>query len=191
MSEFALLPLTQVEGYIRLTAPVDNVVEEECEEKQHEMMEDEECITLKVNLNGSPIQPKLCAEVNSIPQFRQISRRSGSTQLSVQWEDLPAIMRTAFEHRLVRGKNSGYLNVSKQPGSGTGYQVQYFINSQRRHIRLGTVSDEKVGALMVSAASMDDTLRQASLICRDWLVKMMNNENFCQDWLVRHNLLHC
>ena len=50
----------------------------------------------------------------------------------------------------------------------------------------GTVADEKVGALMHAAAKIDTSLFTEALVCRDWLTRMISDEEFRSEWLTRY-----
>ena len=102
------------------------------------------------------------------------------TILTTKWEEVPASLRDRLVLR--PSKRGGYLNVSKQPGSGNGFQVQIWQKEKKRHIRLATVEDEKVGALLCAAAEADPSLAEYSLKCKAWFDRMLSDSKELVAW---------
>ena len=138
----------------------------------------------------APVPNATHAPIRSIPPRRadhiRVNGKRAFSQLTTAWADLPDELRRAFAPLLKTGLKTGYLNVKPQPGLGNGFQVQFWNPSTQKHVRLGTVADEKVGALMHAAAKIDATLFAEALVCRDWLARMISDEEFRSEWLARH-----
>lgn len=130
------------------------------------------------------------APVRSIPSrptdHVRVNGKRAFSQVTTTWVDLPDDLRRAFVPLIKSGKKTGYLNVNPQPGAGNGFQVQFWNRSTQKHVRLGTVADEKVGALMHAAATIDSTLFAEALVCRDWLTQMISDAKFRSEWLARN-----
>lgn len=73
-----------------------------------------------------------------------------------------------------------YVNVSPQPGGG--FQVQFWMARLKRHNRLATVTDQRVGALILAAATLDVSLRQ-KFVARKWLVELMTGKMSAEQWI--------
>lgn len=143
----------------------------------------------------APVPTSVHAPVRSIPPRTEdhirVNGKRAFSQVTTLWVDLPDELRRAFAPLLKTGKNkagksTGYLNVKPQPGLGNGFQVQFWNRETQKHVRLGTVTDEKVGALMYAAATIDKTLFSEALVCRDWLINMIFDAQFRSEWLNRH-----
>ena len=116
--------------------------------------------------------PKVKANVGSLPS----------------WEGVPAGIRGLLEPEfLVKGFNEDgtakYKHVAPQPGHGSGFQVQLW--NGEKLIRLGTVPDARMGALLVAAAKRDPSLADAHQKAKEWLSKVCTDPAACRSWLVR------
>lgn len=155
-------------------------------------------VVVPVDHDGQPLPPfslgthALLSLVASRKQHAQSSTESSKakrprglhTQVTVAWEDLPEEMQSTFAPMLKKNVAKGtYTMVSKQPGIGDGFQVQ--ASNRNKVVRLGTVRDARVGALMVSAADRDPSLKEAPLACRDWLVRVLADPVERASWLAR------
>ena len=101
-----------------------------------------------------------------------------SSQLVYPYESIPQELRDALEPRFAHAPNTptGFLHVALQP-NGSGYQVQLWRGKKNGGlVRLGTVNDPRVGALLYAAARIDVALIQEKLLARDWLVKIMEGD---------------
>jgi hypothetical protein len=108
------------------------------------------------------------------------------TQITVTWNELPHDMRTKFAPLMKMKKKGGYVNVNPQPGMGGGFQVQAWSAATRKHIRLGTVKCERVGAIMLAASELDTSLSSEKLVCRDWFIRMVSDEVYRSEWLAQY-----
>lgn len=106
------------------------------------------------------------------------------TRVQTSWYDLPSNMKTFFAPLVKQKKHGGYVNVNPQPGTGRGFQVQFWTGSQ--HVRLGTVHCERVGSVMVAAATLDPSLVSHPLACRDWMIRMLDDVTFRESWLTKY-----
>ena len=107
-----------------------------------------------------------------------------SHRIDVRYEELPADL-LAFLDPHVKFKampNGGkrYLNVSPQPGGG--FQVQFWIPTIKRHNRLATVTDDRVGGIIVAAATLDPSLRERFAPLK-WLYDIMEKSHYVKEWL--------
>lgn len=106
-----------------------------------------------------------------------------TSQVVTDWYNLPSEMRERFAPLLKMNKKGGFVNVFPQPGTGSGFQVEFWCPSIRKHVRLGTVCCPKVGALMVAAANLDPALSEKKLACRDWAMEMISDVEFREAWM--------
>lgn len=106
------------------------------------------------------------------------------TRIQTPWCDLPSDMKTFFAPLLKHNKNGGYLCVNPQPGTGRGFQAQFWTGHQ--HVRLGTVHCARVGSVMVAAATLDASLVSHPLACREWMLRMLDDVTFRESWLTNH-----
>ena len=107
-----------------------------------------------------------------------------SHRIDVRYEKLPAELLEFLEpHVKFKAMPNGgkrYLNVSPQPGGG--FQVQFWIPTIKRHNRLATVTDDRVGGIIVAAATLDPSLRER-FAPRKWLYDIMENPHYVNQWL--------
>lgn len=163
--------------------------------------DDEQCefITVSLDCDGIPLFTnntftKLADDVQSpmddpAPPLRFESAKQHKkplTQITVTWHDLPYEMRTKFAPLMKMKKKGGYVNVYPQPGMGGGFQVQAWSVVTRKHVRLGTVKCERVGAIMLAASQLDSSLSSEKLVCRDWFIRMVSDETFRSEWLAQY-----
>ena len=113
-------------------------------------------------------------------------KRRGGTRLDVPFDAVPAPLRDALEPHIGETRCGRFVNVSPQPGCGRGYQVQFWLGKPRGHVRLATVLDPKVGALLVAAAHVDPSLLRAPLVARAWLLEMLEDEARVDEWVRTH-----
>ena len=123
-----------------------------------------------------------------------------STQLVYPYTSIPQALRDVLEPRFELAQNTptGFRNVAPQP-SGRGYQVQLWRGKANGGpVRLGTVNDPRVGALLYAMARVDVSLIAAPLRARGRLVEIMEGgpESPCEEtpdvraraWIFMHSL---
>ena len=189
-------PIRPVSHGTHSPRPMD-AVEEPMDEDEDD--NDDEFITVSLDCDGIPLFTnntftKLPDE--SIPsriedeeplKFESAKQRKKPlTQITVTWNELPHEMRSKFAPLMKMKKKGGYVNVNPQPGLGDGFQVQAWSASTRKHIRLGTVKCERVGAILLAAAELDSSLSAEKLVCRDWFIRMMSDETYRSEWLAQY-----
>ena len=113
-------------------------------------------------------------------------KKRGGTRIDIPFEALPISLRDALEPHLEQTRDGRFVNVSPQPGGGSGYQVQFWLGKPRGHVRLATVLDPKVGALLVAAARADPSLLRAPLVARAWLLQLIEREDHAEEWVRCH-----
>ena len=150
--------------------------------------EEDESIHWRVDLNGIPfasaqLPPPPALSIRPLPHQEGVKRYQ--TKVLEKWEDAPRDLRNKLLPHMKQNKR-GYSGVSPQPGLGSGFQVQAWSALHRKTMRLATCKDEKVGALIVAASSIDPTLTNEALGGRAWFVRVVADEGFRQSWILGH-----
>jgi hypothetical protein len=125
------------------------------------------------------------AAAQTPPPPRKRARRAAPTTIELTYASLPPALRARLEDDLQATKADDgaprYVNVSRQ--SAQCYQVQAW--SGGAHVRLATVSDPKVGALLLAAARLDVALLSRPLAAREWLLRVVADPAALAAWLSR------
>lgn len=129
---------------------------------------------------------KAPAEKSEHPVKVANKKQTLGSRLDAAYSEIPICLRDALEpHISYRNRNSAdegkrYVNVTRQGG---GFQVQKTHDG--KSVRLATVSDAKVGALLVAASKRDPDLLEHPLRARDWLTDLMRSPEKAEAWLAR------
>lgn len=142
--------------------------------------------TVPPSLQPAAVQPRCQAEAPAKKAFVQRAL-APTSRVTAPYDALPAALRDALGPRLVtRPPKAGqpgtqYAGVSRQ---GAGYQVQVLCAG--RTVRLATVSDPRVGALLVAASRLDARLLEAPLKAREWLLQLCRCPDEAARWADVH-----
>ena len=116
-----------------------------------------------------------------------VKKRTSSVALDVDFADVPLALREFMEPRLKRARGTyptggtKYVNVS---ASGNGFVALHWPGYSP-HVRLGSVQDAKVGALLVAAARLDKDLVAESMAAATWLTDLVACPNRVDAWVKR------
>lgn len=109
-------------------------------------------------------------------------------KLVLTYEELPGYIRNAFDPQPTSTATDGtphFRGVSSQPGAGTGFQAQYWLGKPIGQVRLGTLSDRKVAALLVHVAGIDPALTSGPQQARLWLDRVIQSEDEWKTWYAK------
>ena len=137
--------------------------------------EGEEKLVFHVSSRG------ICIHDRTFTRKKSKTILPSTTIIATLWNDIPHDMQNAFGPKLKASHRGGYNNVQVKR-NGT-FQAQLWDRLHNRHTQLATVSDPKVGALLIAAASVDPFVARETLSARGWFLEMVNDPQVRSEWL--------